>query len=381
MLETAAVRPGGEHGEQQAPGAERAPVGQPVGERVPGGAHQDRAHHERLPVRAAVGGAEGVPGQMGGRPLQGEDDGEDEHRPACPLPHGYRPVEGEGEGEHQRGDADVEAWARVGVRRRQQTGQQVLGGHRGEVACPAGVGVARAGVDGDDERCGQAHPEDGGERGPAHRRERRPAGRSVGPQPQQEDEGGAQGGHVGGVEVGGPGERHDQDARHPVPPLPRPLADQAQQGQGEEAVEPHRVVRGVGQGPAAQGVRGAQEPGRPPRAGAQAGQQPGHGGSGARGLEEGDHVDREVDLVAREQRHQRGEGTAEVGAEVGQKAGAVPGLPVDEQSAVGPAVQQVPQVRVEGHVLVAQVVDVAGAGAEGEAAGEDVTAAEPGGGE
>jgi hypothetical protein len=75
------------------------------------------------------------------------------------------------------------------------------------------------------------------------------------------------------------------------------------------------------------------------------------------------------------------EGAAEIGAEVGQEAGAVAGLPVDEEAAVGAAVQQVPQVGVEGHVLVAEVVDAAGAGAEGVAAGEDVPGTESGDGD
>ena len=209
---------------------------------------------------------------------------------------------------------------------------------------------------------GQADAEDEAQ-GAAADREQLPAGgRSgfgIGEHPGDEHQPGTDRGDVGGVEVGGPAQGDDQDGHDRPPARPRPLADQAQQREGDEAVEPHRVVGGQHHRPAAQRVGRAEQAGRPPAAGAQREQQAGHRRGGGHRLQDGDDVHREVDPVAGEHADEQGEGAGDVRAQVRQEAGAVSGLPVEQDAAVGPAVQQVPQVGVERHELVAQVVHVA----------------------
>jgi hypothetical protein len=81
--------------------------------------------------------------------------------------------------------------------------------------------------------------------------------------------------------------------------------------------------------------------------------------------EQGDQEDGELDVVAGEECDQEGEGVGEVGEEVGEEGDAVAAVPVEEQVAGSVAVQQVPEVGVEGDELVAQVVDRPRPSAEG----------------
>lgn len=325
----------------------------------PGGDHGDPGQDEGLPVRASVRRREQVPGQVCRRPLERERHGHHQPRPPQPGARRRRPVEGQRGHQQQRPGAHEDGGGGEGVRPRQQPREEVGPGHRPELLDPPRVGPSGAEEQRHQDRRREPDPQQGAPGRPRDHRQTAPDALAGQRHPSHQHQRRTQRRHVGGVEVGGPADGDDQRREHRPPPAQGPFAGQAQQGEGDQPVQPHRVVGSLDHRPAAQRVRGPEQPGRPPRPAPLRAQQPGHRRRRDRRLEHGDDVHREVDVLAREEPDEDGERAGQVGAQVRQEAGAVAGLPVEQQSAPRTAVQEVPQVRVEGDELVAEVVDAA----------------------
>ncbi len=119
-----------------------------VRDRDPGSDHHQTGEHERLPVRTAVGRRERVPEQVGRPPLQRQPDSRHQPRPRPPFAPGHTPLEDECAGREQCDGAQEEGGGEEAVRAGEQPGKHIGPVSGLERPVPAGVGVFRAQVDG-----------------------------------------------------------------------------------------------------------------------------------------------------------------------------------------------------------------------------------------
>lgn len=171
------------------------------------------------------------------------------------------------------------------------------------------------------------------------------------------DHDGPHGGHQPGVEVPRPGHTHHRRGPQPAALARTPVERQQHQRERRQAPQPHRVERAVVERPARQPVRGTEQARLPPAAGLQPSQPQRHDGRAEPDAQALPHVHAQVDLAAREGRDEQREGVAEEADEVRPVRHSEGAVPVEEEVAGRGAVQQVPQVGVEGHELVAEVVE------------------------